>query len=294
MFTLENAPQARVAASDARTAQRYLVAIDGTRRSDAALAIATAIADGTGADVEAVIAVDLGAHGRLPSLTTRPDDLAARRARRLARAREQMRRVTGAQGRWPVILGDGPAPIAIAEVADQSDATLIIAGSGRHRLAQRLGRIETAIALLDTTDRPVLAVPRSRDWRPTRALVATDFGPESIEGARFAIELMPRDGSLFLLHVVPGGEEATPAVRDRLETTASALRVTTLGAVEALLLHGTVVDNLLAVASAAEIDMIAIGSHGVGSFSRLLMRRAPVRVMRGASCAVLVVPERAW
>jgi len=56
---------------------------------------------------------------------------------------------------------------------------------------------------------------------------------------------------------------------------------------------GNVADELLTHAAALDADMLVIGTHGRSGFERVLLGSAAEKILRKASCPVLVVPRHA-
>jgi nucleotide-binding universal stress UspA family protein len=60
--------------------------------------------------------------------------------------------------------------------------------------------------------------------------------------------------------------------------------------VEFVLLHGDPAAELLAFAEQLQVDMIAAGTHGRSALGRLMLGSVSTKLIRTASCAVLVAP----
>jgi nucleotide-binding universal stress UspA family protein len=63
--------------------------------------------------------------------------------------------------------------------------------------------------------------------------------------------------------------------------------------IEALTLSGNPAAELLRLAGETKADLIAAGSHGYGFITRLVVGSVTSKLLRGAACAVLVVPPDA-
>lgn len=63
--------------------------------------------------------------------------------------------------------------------------------------------------------------------------------------------------------------------------------------VDALVETGPPADEILDCASRERVNLIVLGTHGLGGFERLLLGSVTEKVLRKASCAVLTVPPRA-
>jgi nucleotide-binding universal stress UspA family protein len=271
---------------------RYLVAVDGSRRSDDAIAAASALAAESGADVELVSVVD----GSIPDrasgemIEARTD----RRARQLRQIRDQVRRVLRRDTGWPITLADGRRAEAIAEVASNHRTSLIVLGSNRISWLRRLFGRSTRIELLLTAAAPILTIPRGGTGRHHRAVVATDFGPESVRGAKLAIDLMADGGVLYLLHVMRKEAAGSPAMvlaYAALTELAEILGRTTSLTIEPICLCGDVRGEISSFAECSNSDLVVVGSHGRGRVAELLWATLPMRLLRRAATSVLVVPS---
>src|SRR5581483_2154874 len=129
-----------------------VIATDGRAQSDAALLIGRIL--GGDRDATRVVTV-LRPVPMLPDAQAplSPDLDAARRAEAIREARAQVERV------WhdsdpDIELREGDPATAVAALAHESAATLIVAGLGRHRVADRIFGDETALRLIRIADRP--------------------------------------------------------------------------------------------------------------------------------------------
>jgi nucleotide-binding universal stress UspA family protein len=142
-----------------------------------------------------------------------------------------------------------------------------------------------------------------------RILVPTDFSPPSDAALEYAKAVATRFGaSLYLLHVVDDPYRAAYATEvyvpeveglrdelladsvarlsDRLQSSdVRKLRATTAAVI------GTPAWSIVEYASAHDIDLIVMGTHGRGGMSHLLMGSVAERVVRTAPCPVLTVRE---
>jgi nucleotide-binding universal stress UspA family protein len=140
-------------------------------------------------------------------------------------------------------------------------------------------------------------------------LVPTDFSPPSDAALEYARAVAKRFGAtLHLLHVVDdpyravyGAEVYVPEVeglrddllaygvgqlQDRLQPSdVRELRATTAAII------GTPAWSIVEYATAHEMDLIIMGTHGRGGMSHLLMGSVAERIVRTAPCPVLTVRE---
>jgi nucleotide-binding universal stress UspA family protein len=204
--------------------------------------------------------------------------------------------------RWPVVVEVGtPAP-TIVQRAQARGASLIVLGLGRHALADRWLGSETALRVMRLSHVPVLAVPADAEPPPKRVVVATDFTELSLAAARNAIRLTATDADVHLAHVIvqPSDSllvrgpvwlrEQEDRVVEQLGALGAQLRREGVANVETHVLDGDPAGEVLHLARRLGADLIAAGSHGTGFFGRILMGSVSTRLVRQATCAVLVAP----
>jgi len=216
--------------------------------------------------------------------------------------RQQAERVLGDDAiDVEVHLGD-PA-MRIAQFARTTNATLIVAGLGRHRVMDRLFGDETALRLIRVAGTPVYAVANGPARSPARIVVAADFSETSLRAARLSLEVAAPHATVYLVHVAPRDatlrdwsefgrsykEDAGGALRKLRDS----LRVPAGMVVQCVLLQGDPATELLAFAASVNADLIASGSHGHGFVARMLVGSVTTRILRCATCSVLCVPHAA-
>ena len=94
----------------------------------------------------------------------------------------------------------------------------------------------------------------------------------------------PRSEALFELN-----EETRTALAQKLDSWVASTRGGQ-SAPEAKLLEGPAVSGILEAAESMGADLIVMGAHGKGGFERLALGSVTEKVLRKASCPVLVVP----
>jgi len=143
-------------------------------------------------------------------------------------------------------------------------------------------------------------------------LVATDFSPAAGTAWRHALMLADKFGSrLCLVHVVA----PPPYASDPLGTKAFMLRLADLSgtmekdsrvALEAIVKRlnpkrtvsietatGSPASEILRIAARKRADLILLGTHGRGAFSRALLGSVADKVLHASPIPVLAVPGRA-
>jgi nucleotide-binding universal stress UspA family protein len=287
----------RDVAPDARP---VIVATDASAVSDAALRAAQAIALHTLRPVR-VVAV----YTPPPLVVTEvaviesPDMDVARRAQLEKSVREQLAR-TGIIYDWPIEVSRGDPAATIARVAEESDASLIIMGLGKHGLMDRLLGEETVLRVLRLGRTPVLAVTPDFSRLPLRVLAATDFSASSAGALKLAGELAHPFGTVTLAHVTPDdGDARSSAFTDNgrmydihyaFDRVVSASALPRSLNVVRKVWPGEPGSVLVDACKRIEPDLVVVGSHGHGFVSRLLLGSVSQRLVRAAQTSVLVAP----
>jgi len=289
-------------ADSATSTSAIVVATDGLPQSRGALAMARALAGPLHGTIN-VVAVHQSIAMMAPDgqLLLDPNVTASLRADLTRRVREQC--TAGAAADAPIadcaVLNGEPARV-INDVATSRKAQLIIVGLGRHELVDRLFGDETALKVARSSHLPVLAVPEGDVAAPRHAVAAIDFSEGSLRAARAALRLLGDRGVLELAHVVPrdrllfdawvSQEEYMRFVRHSLTRFRARLAIPSSVRVEDVVLSGDPARELLSYAARAGADLIAVGSHGHGFVTRLVIGSVTTKLLRMASCAVLVIP----
>jgi len=288
---------------------RILIATDGHAPSLGALRAGAALARdlGTRTDVVSVLepappfasgGAGLGgdAWGRITAAAA--DTLRAR-------VREQLELLSGdVAERAPRIVVGPPAP-SIVRLAEEISAQLIVVGLGRHGIADRWFGTEVALRVMRLAHVPVLAVPHDGGSRPSRCVVAMDFTDYSRDAARVAAAMLSPGGELHLAHVLWDAQPALhrsgrsdwlreyrAIVTERLSAEVEDFAASGEFSVRSHMLLGDPFREVLRLAGELSADLLAAGSHGAGFVGRVLMGSVSTRLVRGATCSVLVAPPR--
>ncbi len=279
-----------------------VVGVDGSPESRRAVELAWNIAQAARADLVPVHAVpDLWLAGGLEHAPELPPEVHEALIRDSRTAIERLLEgVLPLAARKHLEVRAGPAAIAIAEVARQRNAELVVLG-GRHHgaLARGAGR-STAHYLVRTLDVPLLMVGPS-PAPAAQLLAAVDLSPASIPtlkaAERFARLLGAR---LRVIHVVQplrfvflivdmldqkGFEERSREAFDRLMA-----RFRNVGPEDRVLRTGPVAETITTEATTLPADLVVVGSHGKGWAHRLLVGSTTERLLSALRVSVLVIP----
>jgi nucleotide-binding universal stress UspA family protein len=224
-----------------------------------------------------------------------PEDEAAVRAALMTSAREQFRRC-GVTDAIPE-LRTGVVSSEIAATARAHGAGLIVTGLGAHGILDRTLGGETALHLAQDASTPVLAVPASVTAIPRRVIAAIDFSPTSVRAAHTAAGWLRDGDELHIVSVVPKRSQTARAtstidrsVGDRLTQVGRELGVAAGVRVDVTERAGDAARTLLDHARQIDADLITLGSHGYGAVKRLVLGSVASKIIRVATCAILVAP----
>jgi nucleotide-binding universal stress UspA family protein len=279
-----------------------VVASDGRDQSDAALVAGGLLAGSDGLRVVTVLKPMpiVSPEAQLPMSA---DVEASRRAEAKRAVREQLGRVWDVPLDAAVEVYDGDPATMIANLAHESNASMIVCGLGRHRVMDRMFGDETALRLIRVAAVPVLAVGGQFAAAPARIVVAIDFTETSLRAARLALELAAPSATIYLAHVAPRdatlydwngwGSNYKQDAGEALQRMREQLRVPDDMIMQRVLLQGDPATEILAFAASVNADLIATGSHGHGFVARMLIGSVTTRILRCSTCSVLTVPHAA-
>ena len=261
-----------------------VVATDGREPADAALLAARALAPIGTLGVLGVIPTEAA---ETPSSTR--GDSAAMVAEQVSVIQRQIERLFGEGVDVRIETRLGYPPAALAAYAETHGAGLLVVGIGRPRVIDRLMGDESTLRLARMSKTPILAVAPDRSIPVRHVIVGVDFTPASMRAARLAIELATPDAHVVLAHVQTPAERAWP--ESSLRRVIDAVQTGFCGNVHGRWLRGDPATELLALAHSWGADAIAIGLHGHASDERVGIGNVAMRVIRCASCSVIVAPR---
>jgi nucleotide-binding universal stress UspA family protein len=280
--------------------QTIIVGVDGDEGGRDALALAARL---QWTFPSRVIAVLSHPGDGIPSRASSP-------AYEMAMRNEALRTLIGELSRAAVTaeaeVVSAPSPRrALHDVAKQRGAQLIVVGANRHGpLARVMGR-DASAATLRGAPCPVAVARRSATAMPPplrTIAIGFDGSPQSRVALELARDLARAAGArLKLLWVVPASIPVSPwasravamTKRERAERDrALAIATETIGALG----DDSTGDTAPGVAHeelaqlCRDADLLVVGSRGGGALRRVLRGSTSMRLVREASCPVLVVP----
>jgi len=303
--------------------ERILIALDGSPRAEQILSQITRILKREDSELLLLRVVDIPEHAGGMELARALDIPALRRAEREEAQKyvhDLARRLAAKGAKVHGRIAEGPAAQTILETARAEGATLIaMTTHGRTGVARWLmGSVAEKVAR--ASDVPLLLV---RSFRRSSAGTFEPSTPEETPSRRI---LIPVDGSatslsivapaekfaqlydsaILVVHVrppfippspvLPGMEAALPlllpppppANDEAVETAARRFRHAGLG-VRTLSVEGEPACEILDLARAEGVDLIALGTHGRSGLSRWALGSVAERVLRSAEVPLLLV-----
>jgi nucleotide-binding universal stress UspA family protein len=279
-----------------------VVGVDGTESGLDAVALANRLARATG---DPLLVACVYPEGRRATL-----DAAAVAHGPAAKALEAAGELADEAGaEYRTVPSSSPAR-GLAELAEEEDAAMVVAGSHRSGAFGRVASGGTAERLLHGSGCPVAVAPRGYRRRVTdrlrRIAVAFVDTPDGFEAVRYAADLAARSGlplTVFSVITVHANWFVPEAVRPEEETVPVEVRKEYQEALDRALaglpegvratgelLYGEVVDELSMVGERG-VDLLVCGSRGYGPVRRVLLGTVSSALVRQASVPVLIVPR---
>ena len=223
----------------------------------------------------------------------------------LTELKAQVKRVIGEHSAWTSRVVYGEPSRAIADVAREEKASLIVMGIGRYKPIDRLLGAETTLRTIRRASCPVLAVGPALDAPLQHVVVATDFSPACARAAQLVLPLLGVDATMHFVHVWQPIELGTARAREIDATYRSALpdrfnRLISVVAPPAGVLvkyevrEGRPAECILDFAEAHDADLIVAGREGLGFLERLMVGSVSASLLRRASCSLFVAREPAF
>jgi nucleotide-binding universal stress UspA family protein len=276
-----------------------IVATDGREQSDATLRAGALLAAGSDAWWILTVASPFPIIAPEIDLQFSADAIAAHREAQVQSVKKQLAQLLGARDVRVETLDGHPADV-IARAAAQANASLVVAGLGRHRMIDRVLGDETVLRLVRSTPCPVLAVG-DEFAIPRTIVVGIDFSENSVHAAQLALCFIERGGSLHLMNVAPredllgllAGGPATyhEHAMARIGELVAQLDVPPGVDIQSVVRSGDPGTRILEYAGDARAGMIAIGARGHGRTARMLVGSVASKILRGSAIAVLTLPE---
>lgn len=292
-----------------------LVASDLRPETDHVLSSALTLASRTGAEVHVVHGVEFLT---VPYSAISAADDYQRRIQDARDALEEQARRALPSGAHPASLQvrEESAPRAILDRATEVGADLVMIGPARPRRFRGAILGNTADRLLSAAGVPVLVLSASTSFDLQRVVVPLDLADPARgaldQGLLWAASLAPRSlppetaaVQVRVLYVIPRKYEDSDSTFSRvvvdpqlqLEIEDALQRVEPAAAVgvRAETAWGDApAEEIVRYADAEPTDLLVLGTHGYGALGRALIGSVTSRVVRAASCPMLLVPHSMW
>ena len=286
---------------------KILIGVDGSERSEDAVAFGRALALASGAPV--ILAMAHRAEPLRPGADAHEVVLREDAGRTLARLAGALDDIHNIELR-PLVKNTSAAH-ALQELAEQEDAGIIVVGSSH---TGRLGRVlpgSTAERLLHGAPCPVAVVPLGYRTHATSAhpVVGCAYRPTEDGAAALgaAEELaLALSGSLRVMQAIEPLERLydigemplnLAEINASIYANTERILIERVGRLSATLeSEGTVHSGRPAdvlVGMSEMVDILVVGSRGYGPLKAVLLGGVSGQVIRSAACPVVVVPRRA-
>lgn len=282
-----------------------IVATDGSDGSNAAFNAARLMAELQDLLVRVVSVLEpMLMPARVPQELLDSVEVDSVRARDLGkRVRAQMTATGARANEWLLETRLGVPAQVIGQIAQERDASLIITGPSKHGLLERIVGGETAARVAQLARIPLLAVSPDMQRLPQRVVIGMDLDPLHLDELSRILLMFGPAASVTCVHVkphedFPGSESAVfarayeTAVVQSFEATASAISKVPGLRADLVRLNGDPTAELLRYAEHARAELIVLGLRRHYGLRRLLGGDVAMKVLRRASCSVLIVPER--
>jgi nucleotide-binding universal stress UspA family protein len=282
-----------------------IVATDGSDDSNAAFTAAWLLAQAHDLELRVVSVLEpMVMPVRIPGAFVDAFEIDTLRGRDLAtRAQTQMKAATKS-AEWPVETRIGRPAETIGQIANEYDASLIVTGPSKHGFFERIVGGETAARVAQLTRVPLLAASPDMDRLPQRIVVAMDLDPLHLAELSLVLKMFGPAASVVCVHVqpreeFPGADSPAftrayeTAVNQSFEATANAISKVQGMRADLIRLNGDPAAELLRYAEYAKTELLVLGLRRHYGLRRFLGGGVALKVLRGATSSVLIVPERA-
>jgi nucleotide-binding universal stress UspA family protein len=283
-----------------------VVATDGSPASTSAFTAAKLLAEINDVDVHVVSVLEpLPMPVAVPQAMVAFEEMDSIRTKELtARVQRQTREKEPQENAWHFESPIGVAAVEIVQSAQEHGAGLIIVGASSHGLLDRLMGGETASRIAQLGDIPLLVASATMQRLPHRVAIAMDLDPSQLGDLPPVLSLFGPAASIACVHVqrredFPGSD--SPAFARAYENAVAESFGVTQGAIskvrgmraDLIRLRGDPATELLRYAEQAKVELLVLGLRRHYGLGKLLGGGIALKVLRGATCSVLIVPESA-
>lgn len=299
MITMEMDEQS--APAPTRKLQSIVVATDGSDISLAAFTAAKLLCTKTGGDVHVLSVLEPITIFPTPEGMLLPPDFERSREEAQRRLVTEQIRMFDTANNWTMDLAIGRPAEVIVRFAREQQADLIVIAASKHGVLGRILGEETAMEIVRLTDVPLLVTSSDMKRLPKRVIVAMDLNPEGLRSVPRSLEVLGDTTSISCVHVKPRSEllgvdwaefdgEYEMVMRDRFSVLEKPLIAAGMRP-DLVVLHGNAAQELVEFAKYSKAELIVVGVRRRHGRARAIGGRMANRVLRQATCSVLVVPS---
>jgi nucleotide-binding universal stress UspA family protein len=219
-----------------------------------------------------------------------------------SRVRAQIRKHEPHVGAWPLETRIGVPAVEIAESAQAHGADLVIVGASRHGLLDRFIGEETAARVAQLGNIPLLMASAGMLRLPRRIAVAMDLDPSQLGDLPPLLSILGSGATVTCVHVqaseeFPGSDSPAfarayeSAVAESFDVTQKSISKVPGLRADLVRLRGDPGTELLRYAERAKVELLILGLRRHYGLRRLLGGGVALKVLREATCSVLIVPE---
>ena len=197
----------------------------------------------------------------------------------------------GAAPSWSRKVVRGSPAIALADLARQQHAAMLIVGIGRHRPLDRIFGGETALRTIQRATCPVLVVHPEFDGPVHDVVVATDFSAASLAAARAALPMLGPEATIHVVHVwepsdaldgprAAADEAYTKSLPESFRRFIELLATPSDVTVKTVVREGRPAERVLDYAATHHADLVTAGRHGRSLLQRLVVGSQTTALVR--------------
>ena len=287
-----------------RTKTRSIVvATDGSETALAAFGAAAMLRAKTGAEIHVLTVIEPmpAMFPAVEGMILSPELDKSRQEAQREMVAEQVKSYDPARS-WTLDISMGRPAEAIVGFAREQEAVLIIIGANKHGFVGRILGEETASEIARLSDIPLLVASSEMRRPPRRVLLAMALNASGMRMTPRSLDLLcDTKPSISCVHVKPRSEflgidwaefdaEYELAMKERFAEVETGLAAVNMRA-DLIVLHGEAEREISDFAAYSKAELIVVGVRRRRGRARAVGGRIAARVMRHATCSVLVIPD---
>ncbi len=300
MITSEMEKKPRFA-SEVKT-KSIVVATDGSDTALAAFSVAAMITGKISADVHVLTVLEPMPllFPSVEGMVVPPELDRSREEAQRTIAIDQIKKYDPARV-WTLDVSVGRPAEAIVSFAREQNADLIILGMNKHGLVGRILGEETAAEVARLSSVTLLIAAPQMNRLPKRVLIAIGLNADGMQSAPEVIRMITEGPSVSCVHVRPRSEfmgvdwaefdnEYELAMKERFREVENNLEAANLRG-DLVVLNGDPTRELTEFITYSKVELLVVGVKRRSGRARAIGGRMATRLIRGAPCSVLVIPD---